>query len=177
MLKLCQKISQKTTPEKWLCWFKPERVKLWSSIIYARIPSLFRINYSIYSNQSAYSKPCDLIGCVYLTLSSTADNILVKNGDWLKIADFGLATQIPDMCEAVYEGFYGTPHFMAPEVSWNCHLSNRGMPKHFWGILGSKRAEIGNFRANLVEFRVGKGTFLSERIVTLYRCYIWAFFG
>ncbi|KAI6649228.1 Protein kinase [Oopsacas minuta] len=49
-------------------------------------------------------------------LDIKADNILVKNGDSLKIADFGLAKQIPDEFEAVYEGFHGTPNFMAPEV-------------------------------------------------------------
>lgn len=40
-------------------------------------------------------------------------NILIKNKQ-IKIADFGLATQIVDAEKSVT--FAGTPHYMAPEI-------------------------------------------------------------
>ena len=57
-----------------------------------------------------------VIGHWFMLNFYTADNILIKNEDYMKIADFGLAREIPDRNDAIYQGFCGTPHFMAPEV-------------------------------------------------------------
>jgi len=60
-----------------------------------------------------------LSGCSYFTSKGFLHrdikpaNILLKGGQ-IKLADFGLATQIQDVEKSVT--FAGTPHYMAPEI-------------------------------------------------------------
>lgn len=59
-------------------------------------------------------------------------NILLKNKQ-VKIADFGLATQINDVEKSVT--FAGTPHYMAPEILRGASVKVKDIGKcDVWGV-------------------------------------------